>query len=105
MKFTQQLVVKGGGIFPGSEGFNPTGSLFIEEEMTPETSGGRCWGSRTVMRNLASIDVLERVAHSGFPMLADVTFEEQVGRKGEKLVVTEIKPIRKAEEPKDRKAA
>lgn len=99
MKFTQELVIKGAGFFPGSDGFSPTGTVFVEEEMTAETSGGRCWGTRTIARPVTDVAVIERIAHSGFPMLAEVTFEEVIGRKGEKMAISNIKPIRRAEEP------
>ena len=96
MKFTQELVIKGAGFFPGSEGFSATGTVFIEEEMAAETAGGRCWGTRTIARPVVSVDVIERICHNSFPMLAKVTFEEVIGRKGEKMAISEIVPIRKA---------
>lgn len=100
MKFTAEMIIKGAGFFPGSEGFSSSGTIFIEEEMTPETSGGRCWGSRTVAKPVLNPELIERIAHSGFPMLAAVTFEEVIGRKNEKLTITEIVPIRRAADPK-----
>jgi hypothetical protein len=106
MKFTQQLVIKGAGFFPGSEGFSASGTVFIEEEMTQQTSGGECWGSRTVARSVSEPAVIQRISHTGFPMLADVTFEEIIGRKAEKMCIVDIKPIRRAADGKvDAKAA
>jgi hypothetical protein len=99
MKFTQELVIKGAGFFPGSDGFSASGTVFIEEEMTPETSGGKCWGSRTVARPVTVPEVITRISHTPFPMLAEVTFEEVIGRKAEKMAISNIKPLRALADP------
>jgi hypothetical protein len=91
--FTNQEVIKGVGFFndaiDGKE--IDSGSVFIEEQM--DERNGRVKGFRTVEYKTQGSAPIKQIIHLDFPINAEVTYESQVSKGGNKIVITAIRLV------------
>jgi len=93
MQVVNKCVIKGAGFFVGEvEGTkHDTGQLFIEEPFDP--SKENYFGFRTVEYKCQNSDIPKSVKYLQFPITAEVTMEIVATKRGQAIVVTNIKPI------------
>ena len=93
MQTTIKAVIKGAGYFKGAvEGVeHDTGQLFIEEPF--DASQPRYFGFRTVEYKCLNSDIPLSIKHLQYPISAEVTLEISATKRGQSIVVTNLKPI------------
>jgi hypothetical protein len=93
MQIKVKSIIKGAGFFEGEvEGqVFKTGQIFIEEPF--DKSKPNYKGFRTVEYKCENTDTVRPIMTLDFPINADVTMEMSATKRGQVVVVTEIKPI------------
>lgn len=91
MQFTAKCVVRGATQFAGNidgEAIEAN-TVFIDVELDSKHG----YGYRTAPKRAESKEVIDRIKHNPFPMIAEVTFKETASKGKEQMVITEIKPL------------
>lgn len=97
MKFSAKEVVRGATriAFKNDGGENiEAGTVFVDVSLDKEGSG---FGMRTTAMKCKDLAVIDRIKHLPFPFIAELAIEQIAGNKTERLVVTDIKPVSRAD--------
>lgn len=92
MIFTSKCIIRGVTQFDGNidgEAIQAN-TAFIDAELDAKHGG---YGSRTAPKRCKDKEVIDRIKHNPFPMVAEVTFQELATKGKESMVITDIKPI------------
>jgi hypothetical protein len=97
MIFTVTEVVRGATRFENKiDGeMIKSGTIFMDVSLDKDGEG---WGHRTEPRRCESLDVIDRIKSSPFPMLAEIRLEEKATKGKTQLVVMDVKPLKRVEE-------
>lgn len=93
MRLVVKAIIKGVSKFRGAiDGQDiDSGAVFIEEPF--DASNANAKGFRTVEYKAVNSEVVGRVFHLEFPITAEVTMEMSATKRGNVIVVHEVKPI------------
>lgn len=93
MIFKSQAVVRGAITFEWKiDGESiPANSLFVDVDLDSKTGG---YGGRTKAMKCLDAGVIEKIKHNPFPFVAELTITELATANKERMVVTDIKPIK-----------